>query len=153
MSIDSAQGLGELVYRKKQAYRNNDQELQRRYQQSQELTDLLALQQLKKEKEAKKPKPNQKKPEISQKERLTKRWHSLNTRLKKGKDTISDELRSSIRKMLQQAYKLGKEKQWDEAEKQLDRVDNNLSQQSLEEKYHRLLLPLIKAELKRTQHG
>lgn len=52
MSIDSAQGLGELVYRKKQAYRNNDQELQRRYQQSQELTDLLALQQLKKEKEA-----------------------------------------------------------------------------------------------------
>ena len=107
----------------------------------------------KKEKEAKKPKPNQKKPEISQKERLTKRWHSLNTRLKKGKDTISDELRSSIRKMLQQAYKLGKEKQWDEAEKQLDRVDNNLSQQSLEEKYHRLLLPLIKAELKRTQHG
>ena len=56
MSIDSAQGLGELVYRKKQAYMNNDQELQRRYQQSQELTDLLALQELKSQKEAMKRK-------------------------------------------------------------------------------------------------
>ena len=56
MSIDSAQGLGELVYRKKQAYMNNDQELQRRYQQSAELTDLLALQELKRQKEAMKRK-------------------------------------------------------------------------------------------------
>ena len=56
MSIDSAQGLGELVYRKKQAYMNNDQELQRRYQQSAELTDLLALQELKSQKEAMKRK-------------------------------------------------------------------------------------------------
>ena len=56
MSIDSAQGLGELVYRKKQAYMNDDKELQRRYQQSAELTDLLALQELKKQKEAMKRK-------------------------------------------------------------------------------------------------
>jgi len=46
------QGLGEMVSRKKDAYQSNPQALQQRYQQSQELVDLLALQQLKSEKEA-----------------------------------------------------------------------------------------------------
>ena len=46
------QGLGEIVSRKKDAYQSNPQALQQRYQQSQELVDLLALQQLKSEKEA-----------------------------------------------------------------------------------------------------
>lgn len=48
----NSQGLGEMVSRKKDAYQNNPQALQQRYQQSQELVDLLALQQLKSEKEA-----------------------------------------------------------------------------------------------------
>jgi len=48
----NSQGLGEMVSRKKDAYQSNPQALQQRYQQSQELVDLLALQQLKSEKEA-----------------------------------------------------------------------------------------------------
>ena len=38
----NSQGLGEMVSRKKDAYQNNPQALQQRYQQSQELVDLLA---------------------------------------------------------------------------------------------------------------
>ena len=52
MLSNSSQGLGEIVQRKKAAYQDNPQGLQQRYQQSQQLTDLLALQQLKSEKEA-----------------------------------------------------------------------------------------------------
>jgi hypothetical protein len=52
MLSNSSQGLGEIVQRKKDAYQDNPQGLQQRYQQSQQLTDLLALQQLKSEKEA-----------------------------------------------------------------------------------------------------
>ena len=52
MLSNSSQGLGEIVQRKKDAYQDNPQGLQQRYQQSQQLTDLLALQQLKTEKEA-----------------------------------------------------------------------------------------------------
>lgn len=49
--LDS-QGLGEQVQRKKEAYQGNPQALQQQYQKSQQLVDLLALQQLKSEKEA-----------------------------------------------------------------------------------------------------
>lgn len=48
----NSQGLGEQVQRKKEAYQSNPQALQQQYQQSQQLVDLLALQQLKSEKEA-----------------------------------------------------------------------------------------------------
>ena len=48
----NSQGLGEQVQRKKEAYQSNPQALQQQYQQSQQLVDLLALQQLKTEKEA-----------------------------------------------------------------------------------------------------
>ena len=48
----NSQGLGEQVQRKKEAYQGNPQALQQRYQESQQLVDLLALQQLKSEKEA-----------------------------------------------------------------------------------------------------
>jgi|TARA_S200002703_G_scaffold89676_2_gene77341 hypothetical protein len=48
----SGVGIGQEIERKKDAYQNNPQALQQRYQQSQELVDLLALQQLKSEKEA-----------------------------------------------------------------------------------------------------
>jgi len=41
-----------MIQRKKDAYQNNPQALQQRYQQNKQLTDLLALQQLKTEKEA-----------------------------------------------------------------------------------------------------
>ena len=47
----NSQGLGEQVQRKKEAYQSNPQALQQQYQQSQQLVDLLALQQLKSEKE------------------------------------------------------------------------------------------------------
>lgn len=52
LNSNSSQGLGDLVQRKKEAYQDNPQGLQQRYKQSQQLTDLLALQQLKSEKEA-----------------------------------------------------------------------------------------------------
>ena len=52
LNSNSSQGLGDLVQRKKEAYQNNPQGLQEKYKQSQQLTDLLALQQLKTEKEA-----------------------------------------------------------------------------------------------------
>ena len=48
----NSRGLGEQVQRKKEAYQSNPQALQQQYQQSQQLVDLLALQQLKSEKEA-----------------------------------------------------------------------------------------------------
>ena len=48
----NSQGLGEQVQRKKEAYQGNPQALQQQYQKSQQLVDLLALQQLKTEKEA-----------------------------------------------------------------------------------------------------
>lgn len=48
----NSQGLGEQVQRKKEAYQGNPQALQQQYQKSQQLVDLLALQQLKSEKEA-----------------------------------------------------------------------------------------------------
>jgi len=49
---NSSQGIVEMIQRKKDAYQNNPQALQQRYQQNKQLTDLLALQQLKTEKEA-----------------------------------------------------------------------------------------------------
>ena len=48
----NSRGLGEQVQRKKEAYQGNPQALQQQYQKSQQLVDLLALQQLKTEKEA-----------------------------------------------------------------------------------------------------
>ena len=47
----SGVGIGEEIERKKEAYRGNPQALQKRYQQNKQLVDLLALQQLKSEKE------------------------------------------------------------------------------------------------------
>lgn len=52
MITNSSQGIVEMIQRKKDAYQNNPQALQQRYQQNKQLTDLLALQQLKTEKEA-----------------------------------------------------------------------------------------------------
>ena len=46
------QGIAGEIQRKKEAYQGNPQALQQQYQQSQQLVDLLALQQLKSEKEA-----------------------------------------------------------------------------------------------------
>ena len=47
----SGVGIGQEIERKKEAYRGNPQALQKRYQQNKQLVDLLALQQLKSEKE------------------------------------------------------------------------------------------------------
>jgi hypothetical protein len=47
----SGVGIGQEIERKKEAYRGNPQALQKRYQQNKQLIDLLALQQLKSEKE------------------------------------------------------------------------------------------------------
>lgn len=47
-----AAGINELVEQKVNAYRGNPQQLMQRYQQNQELVDLLALQKMKSEKEA-----------------------------------------------------------------------------------------------------
>ena len=52
MITNSSQGIVEMIQRKKDAYQGNPQALQQRYQQNKQLTDLLALQQLKTEKEA-----------------------------------------------------------------------------------------------------
>jgi hypothetical protein len=52
MITNSSQGIVEMIQRKKDAYQDNPQALQQRYQQNKQLTDLLALQQLKTEKEA-----------------------------------------------------------------------------------------------------
>tara|TARA_R100001510_G_scaffold10247_1_gene7853 strand:+ start:2300 stop:4147 length:1848 start_codon:yes stop_codon:yes gene_type:complete len=52
MIANSSQGIVEMIQRKKDAYQDNPQALQQRYQQNKQLTDLLALQQLKTEKEA-----------------------------------------------------------------------------------------------------
>lgn len=52
MITNSSQGIVEMIQRKKDAYQSNPQALQQRYQQNKQLTDLLALQQLKTEKEA-----------------------------------------------------------------------------------------------------
>ena len=52
MITNSSQGIAEMIQRKKDAYQGNPQALQQRYQQNKQLTDLLALQQLKTEKEA-----------------------------------------------------------------------------------------------------
>jgi len=52
MIANSSQGIVEMIQRKKDAYQGNPQALQQRYQQNKQLTDLLALQQLKTEKEA-----------------------------------------------------------------------------------------------------
>lgn len=52
MITNSSQGIVEMIQRKKDAYQGNPQALQQQYQQNKQLTDLLALQQLKTEKEA-----------------------------------------------------------------------------------------------------
>ena len=52
MITNSSQGIVEMIQRKKDAYQDTPQALQQRYQQNKQLTDLLALQQLKTEKEA-----------------------------------------------------------------------------------------------------
>ena len=45
-------GINDLVNQKADAYRNNPQVLEKRYQQNQQLLDLLALQKVKSDKEA-----------------------------------------------------------------------------------------------------
>jgi len=52
MITNYSQGIVEMIQSKKDAYQDNPQALQQRYQQNKQLTDLLALQQLKTEKEA-----------------------------------------------------------------------------------------------------
>ena len=51
LNSNSSQGIGDLVQRKKEAFQSNPGQLQQNYQKNKQLTDLLALQQLKTEKE------------------------------------------------------------------------------------------------------